>query len=793
MRVAILAIVLVLFGCGTGGNSPLVAKSYPVPYHTPVKVGSFTPLYDSSTNDNSWAVIDLHSEQLTNSGDNLIVTGFKSQPADASNWKNFEISIFGWQNNKLVNQTSSWFTAGENIITGTTAAKFADFDNNGRLDFVVAPYTDGALSTATPAYVYLNNSTNKFTRHAININISASELIHVDSKNYIEAHDIAVSDLNNDGLKDIVIADYGWNTALIFNQGGGNFTSYTQQNRNMSGTSSLAVADFLNNGTKTILAVDQMNQLNRPALYSWNIDNTNNLNFTLLSLGSVPRFELPKWSGYNFGGGAPGTRSHDVRVVAHDWNDNGAMDAIILSRPGFTNGEWPKYSEIQFLKNNGNGNFTDETENVLVGYNTNTVVSYNPKLTDINGDGLIDILLPTAGDFSGINDSSQILLKTSDGKYVAAYQNVLTDFSSQSNFIAHHYSLAYNMGNSLNILRSPDNKLYLVTAVKIGNEMAVYLSLVGDSFVSATQAISTVQAKWPWMSDATANTILSQTSKTYLNGHVIDLEAALNPVGSLQIKHLPVTGYISGIKIDSAQLPVQALDSLGRNFAVNISPTVVDHSNFWSRNSVPDQVTPRSQTEYLIGGSNYEFGGMRFGGNDSIWSIGTPLLPVNESLSVSAQITTLNYNPWIQLNGMWGSINYSSMFESTVTYKKDNWQNQFGYILTTSNINPGLVTRVDNFHAIWLETGYATERFGLFTGVRPWIVNGGVNAELPTSIDTQGNIQYTNMHYKINNPVNMYLRTVYTDTITKNVAYKISGMFVDNGQYRTQLELKYFY
>jgi hypothetical protein len=100
---------------------------------------------------------------------------------------------------------------------------------------------------------------------------------------------------------------------------------------------------------------------------------------------------------------------------------------------------------------------------------------------------------------------------------------------------------------------------------------------------------------------------------------------------------------------------------------------------------------------------------------------------------------------------------------------------------------------VNDFHAIWLETGYATERFGFFTGVRPWIVNGSVNAELPTGVDTRGNVQYTNMHFKINNPVNMYLRTVYTDTIAKNIAYKISGMFVDNGQYRTQLELKYFY
>jgi hypothetical protein len=295
------------------------------------------------------------------------------------------------------------------------------------------------------------------------------------------------------------------------------------------------------------------------------------------------------------------------------------------------------------------------------------------------------------------------------------------------------------------------------------------------------------------MSDATANTVLSQTSKTYLNGHVIDLNNALNPIGGIQIKNLPVSGYISGINVNSHSLSVQALDSIGRNFTVDITSSVTDTFSFWSRNYVSGQLTPRSQTEYLIGGSNYEYNNLRFGGHDSNWSIGTPLMPVNESMTVSAQITTLSFNPWIQFGGIWGSINYSSMFESVITNKKDNWQLQFGYIYTTTNMTPGLITKLDNFHAVWLETGYATEKFGFFTGVRPWIVNGGVNAELPTAVDTQGNVQYTNMHFKINNPVNMYLRTVYTDTITKNFAYKISGMFVDNGQYRTQLELKYFY
>ena len=172
MRIAILAIAICLTGCGGGGGSgnplarpsfnPTIQTSYPVPYHTPVKAGYITPLV-TSQEDFSWAIVDLHSQKLTNSGDNLIVTGFKSQPATEANWKNFNISVYGWQNNKLVDQTGSWFAAGENIIVGAHTAKFADLDNNGRLDMVVAPYTDGVTTSKYPAYAYFNNPNNSFS------------------------------------------------------------------------------------------------------------------------------------------------------------------------------------------------------------------------------------------------------------------------------------------------------------------------------------------------------------------------------------------------------------------------------------------------------------------------------------------------------------------------------------------------------------------------------------------------------------------------------------------------------
>lgn len=785
MRVAIITIVFLLTACGGGGSNPFVRNNstYAVPYHTPVLVSTITPLHNST--DSQWAVADLSTVDLTAGGENLIVTGFESQPTTAATWNNFQISVFGWQSNQLVDQTNSWFSNNENVIVGTNSVKFADLDNNGKTDMVVAPYTDGAISSMRPAYVYFNTN-NRFARTTVNININSLELSRADSRNYIDAHDFAVYDLNNDGFNDIVIGDYGWNTVLAFNNGDQTFTTHTQKYRSMPGSSSLAVADFLGNGSSTILAVDQGHANNRPGLYSWRFDGAD-LIFAEIRLGPLPRFELSKWDSYSFGSGAAGQRSHDVRIIANDWNTDGVADAIVLSRPARTNGEWPRFSEIQFLKNNGSGTFTDETDNVLVGYDTSSVVSYNPKFTDINGDGLVDILLPTAGDFGGSNDSSQILLKTSDGKFVAAYQNVLADFSSQANSIAG----VTNVGNTLNVIKSPDNKTYLVTAVKLNNnQMAVYLSLVGDNFVSATQAISTVQARWPWMSDASANTVLSQTSKTYLNGRIIDLEAAMAPVGGLTINNQPLTGYLAGLRLDNTRLLVQ--DTLHRDFAIDVKPMQLDTVNTWSRNTVPDQLQLSSQSEYLVG-NGVTVDGFRIVGDSMTWSLGSPAFAINDQWKVNAQITQSIFNPWIQFGGMWGSVQSASMFETVLTYRSNWFQAQTGWISVDTKISPGLINRVDRINAVWAEMGYVDNKFGVYGGVRPYVVSGSVYADLPTAVDIQGNLYYTKTRMDVTNPVNGYVRAVYTDRITKTIAYKFSGMVIDNGQYRIQTELRYNY
>jgi hypothetical protein len=102
----------------------------------------------------------------------------------------------------------------------------------------------------------------------------------------------------------------------------------------------------------------------------------------------------------------------------------------------------------------------------------------------------------------------------------------------------------------------------------------------------------------------------------------------------------------------------------------------------------------------------------------------------------------------------------------------------------------------------WAETGYRfgdvrrAGDLGIYAGVKPVVLSGSVEAKLPTGIDMQGNIQYTQRTLMIQNQVTPYLRALYTNMLDKKTQYRFSAMTTANygtNQYRIMHELKYFF
>lgn len=803
----------IIAGCGGGGggggspyNSPNPYLRTEVPYATPIKVANIDTLDNKPGTGYKVTLIESFTADITGTGkQDVIVAGRMTQPTIESEWGFNKLAMFSWENGTLVDKTAQWFPGESNKIIGTEGqVKFADFFKTGRTDMFVAPTTDADYYG--PAYVFRNTGTS-FSRSTLGTNIGV--------------HGADIADFNGDGYKDIIMLEYGPNSTVAINDRVSGFRLYTDPNRsNGFAGSAVAAADFLQNGRAQVVVTDGW--CTDPACSSaptrlFTVDvnpSTGNASFNYHSTLPTPRFDLPKWAHKRAEFGL----SHNIYAVAYDFNDDRVPDVLISSRPSNTGA----YSEIQFLKNNGSGTFTDVTDTTLVGYNTNTSPAQYFRFLDLNGDGREDIL--AAG--SGIGNS-QMLLKSADGKYVVAHQNILTDFAKQASAIQNGYD---SYSTSVNIIKAPNGKLYLLTGVSYiegagvtsDRRTAVYLSELGPQGVTSAQnAVDLIKQKWPYMTDVQANKALAMTAATYLNGKILDLESALNPIGDLSLPTLrglqPIRGWISGINFDGGN--AVAMDSLGRGFTFNLQPMAVTRLNAFQFNMEHnDQHNLSSHAEYLVNGPVINYNGLRIGseqryntvGQDgqgptmtnqqfTNYTIGVPNWYRKGNFSFGTQYTALNQNPWISMGGAWGQITNSNIMDNVVTYRHPNgFSAQASVMHVTTNIQPGLITNVSNMTGGWAETGYRyTDHIsfgdlGVYAGVKPLVFSGSVTARIPTSVDANGNVVYTNKKMGIQSQTTTYVRAMYTNMLDKRTQFRVSGMLLDNGQYRIMNEFRWW-
>ena len=771
LAVSISAAITTLSACGGGGGGPNSQQSInnqvpvqplsQVPFHTPTRVGSITPV---NTTVEVMDQTTLFSQNLSGSGQELIVAG-RMDFRTGSNYSTYNLSIFGWSNGQLINKTSQWFSGTDNQIIGNEAnIKFADFNGDGKIDMYSAPYSDTNIYGF--GSVFFNNGSS-FTR--TNLNFGAD----------VAGHDSAIYDFNNDGLMDILTMNYGNNVAMSFGNRNSTFTTYINQS-NVGGGSGVAVADFLGNGTSTMIMTDSYRGINK--LVGWSITN-NNLNLTDIGILPTPRFLLPKWSSYNFDG------NHDVRALAFDFDNSGRMSAIILSRPWLTNNIWPEYSEVQFLKNQGNGVFTDVTDNVLIGYNTSAAVSYNPKLMDVNSDGLIDIVLSSPNWVS--NDGSQVLIHTADHKYVASYATVLKAFQDQANNLEKSINTAtINGANGIVFIQGPDGDMYLATGISYKSngvlQKAIYLSKLGASVSSAQATADTIRQRWPWMSDGQVNTVLAQSSTTWFGLNVLDETRALSPIGALNImsngRAVSLQGHVSGINLNGSANQITVLDSVGRDFNINYSSTSILGKNMFSR--FVDAIDDDTRGAQLSGMEVGRYNGFKFGGtaDNRNMAIGVTGIELANNVSLSAQYSRMPFSPFVQLNGSWGLVKSSDTVESTVSYRNNQFVGKLGTMYSTTEIQSGLVNRINPITSVWAEVGYEWSNFRAYTGMLPKVLSGSANLTLPTGIDNQGHITYTNTQANVYSPTVTYARFSYTERVNKTVSVKLNGMVTSQQQ-----------
>jgi hypothetical protein len=214
----------------------------------------------------------------------------------------------------------------------------------------------------------------------------------------------------------------------------------------MIGSSGVAVGDFLGTGTAQAVFVDASSNGGADSfIYTMTINNVaKQITFTKTVTLPAPRLVATEDST---------NRSHDIRARAVDFDSDGRLDIVIFSYKsnmvrGLTETEYK--SEIQFLRNMGNGVFVDVTDTVRSGYDTTGYPGYYPVFQDFNGDGRLDLFLSQPDYFpSRTHKSTTLLIQQANGTYKDTGKS---DFAN-----------AVGYGGQGLLAKGPAGKTYLVT------------------------------------------------------------------------------------------------------------------------------------------------------------------------------------------------------------------------------------------------------------------------------------------------------------------------------------------
>jgi hypothetical protein len=364
----------------------------------------------------NFAVRYLYPLDIDEDGiDELLVAGFETQPNTPATYKNTKISLLGWRNGNFLDLTSQWLPNGADQVEGVGDVAVGDFNRDGRLDIFLSAYSD--MDHNVNAYQLINKG--GYFEKSVVENLVGWQ------------HGVAAADINRDGYTDVFAVGYSSSSRVYL---GGPAGLTPRKLLSYAGGSGVALADFLKDGTTTAFIVDHGGDRTlNSALIRFVDDGARNI--TNISYLSTPPGPLL------------GNIGHNVRVKALDFNSDGWMDVLVFTRENWNGAQWPANSRIQFLKNNGQGQFSDVTADVLVGYATNSNASYAPVFLDLNGDRLVDIFLSESQ--FGASNSTAMLIQNSGGKFIDTARAQLSAQVSDSGGIA-------------TVLRGPGGKIYFL-------------------------------------------------------------------------------------------------------------------------------------------------------------------------------------------------------------------------------------------------------------------------------------------------------------------------------------------
>jgi hypothetical protein len=282
-------------------------------------------------------------------------------------------------------------------------------------------------------------------------------------------------------------------------------------------------------------------------------------------------------------------------------------------------------------------------------------------------------------------------------------------------------------------------------------------------------AVAVINQLWPYMTATNQAQLLLKTANKNLPGYspetmgqgLLDLNAATKPVGAVGItltgrtgQAMPISGGIAlnaspgAITQTQAKLSsISVVDSLQRDFTVNLSGGV-GKNTLMSNSMVMDADPGFNWSGRWTGlvGNQYQaqpISGTQAGGNSTI-TLDSRVFAPTADLSHQFTVTNSTQNPFVNFSGSWGNTTSSTTLEYSALKQSDSgWWVQGGVMQTQITHTPGLVSSVTPIMSMYATVGNQIGDWNVFAGIKPTVVAGTINFNTPTSVDADGNMNYT--------------------------------------------------
>jgi hypothetical protein len=311
----------------------------------------------------------------------------------------------GW-----VDGTAQVFAAGSAYVHYVPRIFVADFNKDGVTDIFTPDFgVDGPPFPGGQNGLFLSSATN---HQLVNATSTLPQALR-------QNHGTSLGDINGDGYLDILVNALndlnGHTEDLLVNDGTGHFASMPsllpavlRSSANASGHTWSMMSDLNGDGAADIV-LGTWDPNPNPSQVLLNDGHGNFANSALI--------DLPR-SGVD--------REIVVGIETIDLNGDALPDLVLSVTNGGANSDFYQVPYLQFLVNDGNGHFHDETQarlpqskTVAPGATPDWYLS--TQIVDLNNDGFQDIVVDDAGG----GGPSKVLMNDGHGVFTAGYQSVV--------------------------------------------------------------------------------------------------------------------------------------------------------------------------------------------------------------------------------------------------------------------------------------------------------------------------------------------------------------------------------